>query len=163
MNNNVIAWVGWLLLVSALGFYVYGIYEAVHLSWGETPIDKDAYPAVLSSTVGSIQALLLANLGILLGISIARPDSNVAKRMLLGKQDAAEAQSPLDLRDKVQLFALVLYIFSLIACLITWIHKDFSFDSTKVVSVVPESGKMFIGVVLAYLTAVLRKPASTTD
>ena len=159
MKSPVIAYVGWLLILAALGFYGYGIYEAIALSWKEVEIKDGDFPEVLSTTVGAMQALLLANLGILLGISIAKPNSNVARSLMLRTSRQREIDlappPPIEIKDKVQLFALVMYIFSLIACLITWGHKDFSTESKKVVSIISESGKMFIGVVLAYLTAVL--------
>ena len=162
MKSPIIAYVGWLLVLSAVSFYVYGIYEAIYLSLGKMPIGETDYHPVLASTVGSIQALLLANLGILLGISIAKPNSNIARQLMLNKPNnktsfTAEIPPPLDIREKIQLVALVLYVVSLIACLATWIANNFSADSKDVVSVVPEAGKMFIGVVLAYLTAVLSK------
>jgi hypothetical protein len=159
MKGPIISYVGWLLVVAAFGFYVYGIYEAIILSWKETDIGEGQYPEMLSTSIGAIQALLLANLGILLGISIARPKSSVAKSLMLNSSKEKAVGSipppPLEIKDKIQLFALVIYIFSLIACLITWGHDSFLSDSKKVVSIISESGKMFIGVVLAYLTAVL--------
>ena len=164
MKNSIVSYVGWLLLVAALGFYVYGIYEAIRISWPKIPdIEPGAYPEVLSTTIGSIQALLLANLGVILGISISKPNSGVARAILLNRDANMEVAKslppPMDIREKIQLFALVLYIITLIACLITWIHNDFSTDSKKIISVIAESGKMFIGVVLVYLTAVLgRQP-----
>lgn len=161
MKSPVIAYVGWLLLASALGFYVYGIFEAVHITLGSKPLDDKSYSPVLSATMGSIQALLLANLGILLGISISKPGSGVAKQLMLNKSFKEDAipdiPPPLELKEKVQLFAMVIYIISLIVCLIIWIKYDFSSDSKDVVSIIPESGKMFLGVILAYLTAVLSK------
>ena len=159
MKGPIIAYIGWLLIVASFGFYVYGIYEAIALSWQKEDIIVGQYPEVLSTTIGAIQALLLANLGILLGISIAKPESGVAKSLMLNTSKTKLAgyvpPQPLQIKDKIQLFALVIYIFSLIACLITWGHDGFSTDSTKVISIISESGKMFIGVVLAYLTAVL--------
>lgn len=160
MKNPAIAYVGWLLIIAASVFYGYGILEAIALSVGDKSIDKDAYPAILSSTVSSVQALLLTNLGVLLGISVAKPGSAVARQLMLsGKisdQQKLEPTDPLELKDKIQLFALVVYVISLIICLIVWGMKKFSLESTVVVSVIPESGKMFIAVTLAYLTAVLK-------
>ena len=159
MKNPIVSYVGWLLIAAAAIFYGYGMYEAITLSWSEitaeTPI---VYPEVLSTTIGAMQALLLANLGMVLGISIANPNSALARSLMLNKEVKSLAPPPpLDVKDKVQLAAMVIYIISLIACLITWIVNGFSTDSKDVVSIISESGKMFIGVVLAYLTAVLSK------
>jgi len=159
MKNSLIAYVGWLLLLTAFAFYAYGLYQAIYLSWGEGPIKKE-YNEVLSVTVGSMQALLLANLGMLLGISVADPGSGVARQLMLNRATSTSVRAaippPLALKEKVQLFALVVFIVSLVICLITWMVDDFSSDSKNVISIVSSSGKMFIGVVLAYLTAVLR-------
>ncbi len=162
MKNPVIAYVGWLLILSAIGFYGYGIVEAILLSWSKTtPVDYEKYPETISTTISSMQALLLTNLGILLGISIAKPDSAVAKQLMLNSKIplgiVPPLPNPLDIKEKIQLFALVIYILSLIACLITWGHNSFSSKPEDVVAVISESGKMFLGVVLAYLTAALNK------
>lgn len=160
-NAKIISYVGWILIAAALGFYIYGISNAVCLSWTGKEISTNAYPAVLASTMGSMQALLLANLGMVLGVSIAKPNSALANSVLLNSRGATEGQQasppPLEVREKVQLFALVIYLLALIGCLITWIHRGFSEDSKNIVPLIAESGKMFIGVVLAYLTAVLSK------
>lgn len=162
MKNSILSYVGWLLLAVALGFYVYGIYTAIYLSWPPIPEipNPDAKPLpfneVLSTTIGSLQALLLANLGMLLGISIARPNSAVAHALKLNRAAITEDPKDPDVKEKIQLFALVLYVVCLVACFITWIRNDFISDPKEVVSVIPESGKLFIGVVLAYLTAVLK-------
>ena len=159
MKSPVVVYVGWLLLFAAISFYGYGIFEAIMLSWSETPIGENDFPPFLATTISSMQALLLTNLGILLGISIAKPESGVARQLMLGNNDKhrinAEIKGPLAIREKIQLFSLVIYIISLIACMATWIKDDFSSKPTEVVSLISESGKMFIGVVLAYLTAVL--------
>jgi hypothetical protein len=161
MKNSIIAYSGWLLLITAFGFYAYGIIHAIQVSWGSVPITKE-YNEVLSATIGSIQALLLTNLGMLLGISVANPSSTVARHLMLGRPIAQEqaislaVPPPLEVKEKVQLFALVIFIISLIACLITWAVDDFISKPEQVVSVVASSGKMFVGVVLAYLTAVVR-------
>ena len=162
MKSPVIAYVGWLLLLSALGFYLFGIGQAIYLSWSAKDIGADAYSPVLESVISSIQALLLTNLGILLGISVAKPGSGVAQRLMLGAGSTKDAlrlpiTDPLLLREKVQLFALTLYILSLIACVVTWAMNHFSSETKDVVPLVASSGKMFFGVALAYLTTVLRQ------
>ncbi len=155
--SKAVAFVGWLLLISALGFYGYGIYAAITQTLSSSESEPIIYPEFLSTSIGSIQALLLTNLGMLLGISVASPTSNVARFLKLTKQSQGVVSSPIDLKEQIQLFALIAYILSLIACLITWITVGFNTDSKIVVSVITESSKMFIGVVLAYLTVVLSK------
>ncbi len=161
MKPSIVSYVGWLLVLSALGFYVYGMGNALLLSWPRSGTDLIPYAEVLSTTISSMQALLLANLGIVLGIAISKPNSAVAKQVMMNPIStraiaSAPPPPPMDLREKIQLFALVIYVLSLILCLITWGHKGFSNHPKDVVSVVAESGKMFIGVVLAYLTAVFK-------
>lgn len=160
MKIHVVSYVGWLLLAAALGFYVYGMYSAIELSWPKTPSDKPlVFHDVLSTTIGSMQALLLTNLGMLLGISVANPNSGVARALKLDKKGSYIDQAPpppMEMKEKIQLFALVIYVFSLIACFATWTINGFSSESTQVVSLIPESGKLFIGVALAYLTAILK-------
>lgn len=157
--KKAIIWVGWILIMAAFGFYAYGMGEAIRLSWADAAIPQNDYSEVLATTVSSMQTLLLANLGMLLGISVANPNSAVANQLLLNRGVNAVTNvvpPPLDIKDKIQLVAMVIFVISLIACLITWIRNDFSSESSQVVSVVSGSGKMFLGVVLAYITAALR-------
>jgi hypothetical protein len=160
MKNSMFNYIGWLLLISIFGFYAYGIIRAIQLSLSGQTHD---FPTALSTTISSIQALLLTNLGALLGISVVNPQSAVANALMLRTRNNAVGNlqaappDPLLLKDKIQLFALVVYIISLIACTITWIHFDFESDGRRIVDCVSESGKMFLGVCLAYLTVVFRK------
>ncbi len=156
MKTSITSLVGWLLLISALLFYTYGIEQAIAISW-DGKVTTGDYPEVLQTCISSIQALLLANLGAVLGISVTKPNSALAQQVLFKPNSSSIATAalpaPLELKEKVQLFALIIYILSLIACLIVWIHSKFSTDSKLIVSIIPQSGQMFIGVVLAYLTA----------
>lgn len=154
-------YVGWFLLICATGFYGYGIIEAICVSLKyKGNIPDDAYSPVLASFMSTIQGLLLTNLGALLGISVKDPNSPVARNMMLQKPVAQNSLvntvgNPLQLREKIQLLALVMYVISLVACVITWAVEGFSSDSKEVVPVVSESGKVFVAVVLAYLTMIL--------
>jgi hypothetical protein len=154
MKSPIIAYTGWFLLLAVFGFYGYGIVNAIWLSLGNGSA-KD-YPAFLLTTIGSIQALLLTNLGVLLGISITKPDSGVARQLMMQntRKVIPPPTDPMELKVQIQLFALVIYVISLVACLVTWIIKGFIVDD-QIISIIPESAKMFVGVVLAYLTAVL--------
>ena len=167
MKTSITASVGWVLLLGIFGLYAYGLTIAIQLTWtGNMPAGK--YPEALSTAVNAVQALLLTNLGLLLGISVTKPNSPVARALMLqpatlpkqqdGDLKAAVAPpDPLTLRDQIQMAALAIYIIGLIACTITWIHNDFTSDSSKSVDVVTSSGKMLIGVAITYVTAVLKK------
>lgn len=161
MNKSIVSLTGWALLIAALGFYLYGIGKALQLTFSALPITAGDYSPVLESLIASVQALLLTNLGVLLGISVTAPTSAVAQKMLLGRAaqgvqvQSLELPDPLTMREKIQLFALALYILSLVACVVAWAVNNFSDDQAKVVPLVSASGKMFFGVVLAYLTMVL--------
>ena len=134
--KEIISYVGWLLLFSALSFYLYGITDAIIKTINATKENPALYPPFMSATIGSIQALLLANLGVLLGISVTNPNSNVARSLRLSGSRinlAVSPPSPMELSQKIQLLALIIYILSLIACLVTWITKNFVDDSKLVV------------------------------
>jgi hypothetical protein len=154
------SYIGWLLVLSALGFYLYGIIEAINQTLRSTETKSVVYPAFLSNTIGSLQALLLTNLGVLLGISVTNPDSRVARTLRLSGPETkptTNSMSPMELSQIIQLFGLIIFILCLIACLVTWIKKDLVEDSKLVVSVISESGKMFSAVVVAYIAAVFAR------
>lgn len=163
MKNSIASYAGWLLLIAALGFYIYGIVHAIYLSW---PYDAqhprttaiEFWPE-LATMLSTMQALLMTNLGVILGISITNRNSNFARAFLLSKSSSKGIQSPpptpFEVKEIIQVVAVIIYILALIACLITWIHNDFKSSPQEIVSVVSESGKMFLGVVVAYVAALL--------
>jgi hypothetical protein len=70
MKMPVTAFVGWVLIIAAFGFYLYGVADAIYLTLEGK---AETYNGVLSSSTSSIQALMLTNLGALLGISVTNP------------------------------------------------------------------------------------------
>ena len=160
MKNLITTATGWLLLAAALAFYIYGVGQAISLSWGSQEITDTDYPKVLATMIGTIQALLLANLGAILGISVTKPNSALSRYVMVGKHTAAmvpNIPASLEIKEQLQLFSLICYFLSLSACMVTWIHEGFSTNPKEVVTTVTESGSMFIGVILAYITGVLTK------
>jgi hypothetical protein len=154
------SYIGWILVLSALGFYIYGIVGAIVQTVGSTSTKSVAYPSFLANTIGSLQALLLTNLGVLLGISVVKPASGIARALRLSSQedtDKEDTPSPKELSQTIQLFALVIFVICLIACLITWIVKCFSEDTKLVVPIISDSGKTFSAVVIAYVTSLFAK------
>lgn len=161
MKEFIIASIGWILLLGIFGIYGYGLITAIQLGWnGDVP--KDEYPEALSTAINSVQALLLTNMGALLGITITQPNSALARTLKLRtsfslRQGVAAIPNPtnLTIRELIQLGALVIYVAGLIVCAIAWGHDGFVSDSTKIIDVVSTSGKMLIGVGLSYLAVVL--------
>jgi hypothetical protein len=159
MNKLIVAVVGWLLIGATTAFYGYGIVKAISLSWapdqaGGTNAATLPYPEVLSTLMNSLQALLLANLGAALGIAVSNKNSALAGVL---KLTVKEETSPMDIKDKIQLWAVLLFLVALIACTVTWIHNGFSIDTKEVVPLIATSGQMFLGVLLAYVTALLSR------
>lgn len=158
MKPNLTFLVGWLFLIVIFGFYIYGIADAIILSISEK---TDKFSEFVATTISSMQALLLTNLGALLGVSVARPQSAVARNLFLGQNATTELteeeKDPLLFKEKVQMFALTIFMLSLIACLVTWIIKEFNPEAGKVVPVVVDSCKVFVAVGLAYVALFLAK------
>jgi hypothetical protein len=160
MNKSFLSYVGWLLLATAIGFYLYGIGIAVQISWdGVQENEKQLYPSFISSSISSLQGILIINLGALLGIAIKVPGSAIANKMLMIRPNNnelnAEAKNPLELKEQIQIFGVIILILSLILCIITWGKNNFVEDGT-VLPIIHQSGKLFVGVILAYLTLILK-------
>lgn len=124
-------------------------------------VDPIKFWPEMETLLSTIQSLLLANLGVILGISISKPESPLARAVLFSNKEQLKAlssvQDPIEIKDRIQLFALWVFLIVLIACLITWIKNDFCTKPSEIIPIVHESGKMFFGVVLGYLTIILRK------
>jgi hypothetical protein len=69
-------------------------------------------PSIITSSMGSIQALLITNLRILPGISVAKPESTLAKNLRIEsiKLTAIVPASPFDINEKIQIAALVINV-----------------------------------------------------
>jgi hypothetical protein len=65
------------------------------------------------------------------------------------------AKSPLELKEQIQIFGVIVLIASLIACLTTWGKNNFAEDNS-VLPIIHQSGKMFIGIIVAYFTLILK-------
>ncbi len=148
--------IGWLLVLAAFGLYAYGIEQAIYQSLSKLPPgQKPSIPEPLDVMVSSIGAILLTNLGAVLGISVTNPDSGLARKFLLIKAGAAPIPPPLNSREKIQYAGVIIFILALISCFIVWAKKGFSSDAAEIVSVIPQLGKTLIGVVSAYLAFIL--------
>jgi len=146
--------IGWLLLVIALGLYCYGIYWAIFLAYQQD--NKMVIPEPLDYITVTLGAILLTNLGAVLGISITNKNSALATRVLMltpakRKEDAA----PLEQREVVQLVAVVIYLISLVACFFAWLSHSLKHEENQVAEIVIQNGKSLIGVIAAYLAFVL--------
>ena len=155
MKNSI----GWILLTAAIGFYGYGVFEAATLSWNKVPAAHDlVIPSALDSFTTAIGALLLTNFGAVLGISLTRKDSALASRMLL-RRAGLNRQIPFFVLaiDNIQYALVILYLVSLIICLVTSIHNGFSADPKQVVPFVSQTAITFFGVLTAYLASLMAR------
>lgn len=153
MKSVLASLIGWFLLISALGIYIYGI-------WAE--IDKYCHNgngiihSELKDLIITLQTMLLANLGALLGISVANPQTSTAKKILFLTPSPGEekrATDPKDVKMQIQLIASAVFLVSLVACVIAWIATDVK--SPDEGSIVIHSVRMFLGTVLAYVAALI--------
>lgn len=165
MKTSITSYLGWFLVISALGFYLYGMGYAIILSWPNSG-KCDSKEAIvfwpeMATLLTTIQTLLVTNLGIILGISVVKPESKLAKAVLFNNTASSnfitQVNDPVDVKDKIQLWSLWVLVIVLVACLITWIKNNFCTSPAEMVPIVHESGKMFFGVMLGYLTILLRK------
>lgn len=156
------ALIGWVLIFAGILFYLYGVFFAINISWNAiqgTDGKLMKMPEGLDAAISSINALLLTNLGAVLGISVSVPGSALSRNILPGSQPkgGAEIKEPMNSRELIQLICVIIFLVSVIACFITWIRLGFNSDPEVVLSFVSQSAKMFIGVVLAYLSFILGK------
>jgi len=152
--------IGWFLLLIALGLYLYGVSAAL-FNLNLIP-QKDAtghitgydLPEILDTLTATIGAILLTNLGAVLGISVMQPTSGMAAKVLITKIDLPD---PITRREIIQLIAVLVYLVTLVACFVKWALSNFDNDPAKdhVATLVSQNGKMLIGVISAYVAFVL--------
>ena len=158
--KSVNALIGWILIGIGILFYLYCVCYALDISWNQKHGADNKLllvPEGLDAAVTSINALLLTNLGAVLGISVTMPGSALSRNILPTSplKGAGEIKEPMNSREQIQLIFLIVFLIALIACFITWIKLKFTSDSQIIAPYVAQSAKMFIGVVLAYLSFIL--------
>lgn len=154
MRTQIASLAGWLLVLFTSLIYLYGVGFAIF-----NPLDKDgsAYiPEPLDNIVSTIGAILLTNLGAVLGISVAKPNSAFARFPLLVGQKGI-APDPVSQRETIQYIAVIVYMVVLVACFFKWASVAFvkDGDPKKVVPIVIQNGKNLIGVIAAYAAYIL--------
>lgn len=159
MKNPLINYVGWLLLFTILAAYLFCVSYSFFLYFTQKNV---SFPEPLSSTLSSIQAILITNLGALLGITVAKPNSQVARSMMFNRPappPAAAAlppvEDPLVVREKIQLVALLIFVLVLITSFVIWMISFSMPENKKHLEFISESGRMFVGVAIAYITGIL--------
>ncbi|MBL0356522.1 MAG: hypothetical protein IPP72_06310 [Chitinophagaceae bacterium] len=154
MKEKIPAITGWVLLLVAFAVYLYGIYFAI---WMPIPKGNTVYiPEPLDSILSSINAILLTNLGAVLGISVAKPSSGLA-RMTMIRSNAAIVQDPTTMREVIQYCAVIIYLIVLVVCFFVWAQNTFLEEGKikPVVSVITQNGKTLFGVIAAYIAFIL--------
>lgn len=148
--KNLSSIIGWFLLLIALGLYLYGIYFAI---FTVPKKDDHVLPEILDTLTASIGAILLTNLGAVLGISITQPKSGLAAKALMAK---VELPDPMTRREIIQFTAVLVYLVTLVACFVAWAISGFNDKGENAVAtLVSQNGKMLIGVISAYLAFAL--------
>jgi hypothetical protein len=156
--KNIPSITGWFLVLLAFGLYffgiAYGIYRCFPSSGAPIPL-----PDALDIMISSLGAILLTNLGAVLGISVANPSSALAKKIMPAFTNKAveNIENPMNLREQLQYMAMLIYLLCLTACFICWAVKGFKADAQYVIAIIPQMGKTLIGVVTAYLAFILGK------
>jgi hypothetical protein len=155
------ALIGWFLILVALGFYLYGVYEAIAIAWEQKKNGENlvtVLPEGIDTILTSFNALLLTNLGIVLGISVTLPSSalsrNLIPRSSLHGAAGGEVRDPLNSREQVQLVCLIAFLLALCACFVTWLVKEV-WQGKTIVAYVSQSAKTLAAVLVTYLSFVL--------
>ena len=155
--KNLSAAIGWLLLTVALAIYVYGIYTAILNPFAvKSPTggpDILKMPEALETVTTTIGAILLTNLGVVLGISMTNRQSGLANIAFLSAK--VDLPDPVTQRELIQFVAVLIYIVTLIACGVDWAVHTFKEKPDAVVELIPQYGKTLLGVITAYLAFVL--------
>ena len=151
--------IGWLLIILAFGLYSYGLGYGIYESFRPIALGKvHSFPEPLDIMVSSIGAIFLTNLGAVLGISVTNPTSALAARTLpLAKNIQRELIPPMNVREQIQYLAVLVFLVGLISCFIAWACKCFHSEPEKILSIIPQQAKMFLGVVSAYTAFILGK------
>ena len=103
------------------------------------PSDPREIPGIITYFLSSVNGLLAANLGAILGISVSAG----------GLRQAGTTT------ETLQWAAAATYVAGLVTLLIAWAIAGFSEDPTEVAAVIPEIGRTAIGILIAVLAAVL--------
>jgi len=114
-------------------FLVLVIYAAMLTSDG-TP---EQMPAFAITTISSVNGILLANLGTILGIGLGLRGG--FRRLKDEKTSVA------------QLFAAIFYCFVLVGVFLYWATQGFTEDPEVIVKSIPEIGRTSIGIAIAVL------------
>jgi disulfide bond formation protein DsbB len=159
-NSKVSSIIGWILLTFAAAIYAYGIIIAITQSLAHS----NKIPEPLDSIVSTIGAILLTNLGAVLGISVAKPQSALSRMTLISRPQTTNLAAPQAIiatdpatdRELIQFVAVVFYLAVLVACFVVWAVNTFrSGEPIPVVSVIEQNGKNLLGVIAAYVAFIL--------
>lgn len=128
----------------ALVTFIGGIIWAVVLSFKKKPQNMPVY---LNELVITINGILAANLGSVLGQHVAGVTA----------YQIAEGKGICDLSSAVQtqIVAVLLYLLILVGTLIVWAAKKFSEKPEEVVPIIPQLSKTFFGVAAGCLAIIL--------
>jgi len=138
------------LIALGCATFAYGIFKACAVSLQRVP-DLSLMPLFLASAVTSIAAVLATNLGAVLGIAIANPQSLYRQRKSWNPLRAFTNPNP----TVWQTLACYVYIIGLLAAAVVWGIKNFTTDNKQIVALIPEMTKSLLGVIVGALAVSL--------
>lgn len=126
-------------VVGGIAGLVLALFLASIVYVGSLAGDPQTTPGIVIYFLSTVNGLLAANLGAILGISVS----------------AGGLRAAGSTRETLQWVAAAVYVAGLATLLIAWGIAGFSEDPTKVASVIPEIGRTAIGILIAVLAAAL--------
>lgn len=110
------------------------------------PSNPQDTPGIVIYFLSSVNGLLAANLGAILGISVSAGGLRQAQTT----------------RETLQWVAAAVYVAGLATILVAWGIAGFSEDPTEVASVIPEIGRTSVGILIAVLAAAIGVQAASS-
>lgn len=131
-----------ILVILGLLTFLYGVGYACVKSWPKKNSSTPGIPEYISLTLTNIATILGTNVGGVIGITIAKPGTNYNKAVFWNPSMLISDPNPTSL----QVIACYVYIIALLATLVVLVHQNF--DKGKVVPVVYDLSKSFLGMIL---------------
>lgn len=161
--KNVISLLGWIVLVTVIGFYLYGVYLGIvdpqRFVEEKTKVVSYKIAEPLEFLVISMSTGMMINLTALLGIPVLS-----AVGIITPKASFNGIPEVMSFRKQLQTFCGVIYVVVLIVCFWAWVDSYYPMKNTTVVlplaGFVITQAKALIAVAVGFIAFVIsRLPA----